>query len=83
MGHSRKAHDKYYRLHLGHNGLTRAFQSLEKFQTYPDLSNSDVSSHSSNNSNSLEFSNSRFGLLQPNPDLARKLIPIPRNLSNC
>ena len=37
MGHSRKCHDKYYRVHLGHSGLTEAFKCLETFQTHPDV----------------------------------------------
>ena len=34
--HSRKAHDRYYRVQLGHQGLTHAFSSLEKFQSHPN-----------------------------------------------
>ena len=34
--HSRKTHDRYYRIHLGHDGLSKAFEKLESFQTYPD-----------------------------------------------
>ena len=34
--HSRKAHDRYYQMNMGHNGLADAFKSLENFQTSPD-----------------------------------------------
>ena len=34
--HSRKTHDRYYRIHLGHDGLSKAFEKLETFQTHPD-----------------------------------------------
>ena len=34
--HSRKAHDRYYRVQLGHQGLTHAFSSLKKFQSHPN-----------------------------------------------
>ena len=36
LGHSRRTHDRYYRIHVGHNGLTEAFKSLERFQSNPD-----------------------------------------------
>ena len=32
MGHSRRVHDKHYRIQLGHNGLVDAFNTLEKMQ---------------------------------------------------
>ena len=32
MCHSRVAHDKYYRVNIGHDGLVDAFKSLENFQ---------------------------------------------------
>ena len=35
MGHSRRVHDKHYRVQLGHNGLVDAFNTLEKMQTNP------------------------------------------------
>ena len=35
MGHSRRIHDKHYRVQLGHIGLIDAFNSLEKMQTFP------------------------------------------------
>ena len=38
LGHSRKAHDRYYRIQLGHDGLSQAFKNLEIFQTNPDAS---------------------------------------------
>ena len=36
LGHSRKAHDKYYRINLGHDGLSHAFTKLESFQSISD-----------------------------------------------
>ena len=33
LGHSQKAHDKYYRVQLGHFGLSEDFENLESFQT--------------------------------------------------
>ena len=36
LGHSRKAHDHYYKMNIGHDGLTEAFNNLETFQTFPD-----------------------------------------------
>ena len=36
LGHSRKAHDKYYRINLGHDGLSHAFTKLESFQVISD-----------------------------------------------
>ena len=36
LGHSRKAHDRYYKMNIGHDGLTDAFNNLETFQTSPD-----------------------------------------------
>ena len=38
--HSRKSHDKYYRINMGHNGLSEAFQMLESFQTEPFIDSS-------------------------------------------
>ena len=35
MGHSRRVHDKHYRVQLGHDGLVDAFNTLEKMQTTP------------------------------------------------
>ena len=35
MGHSRKTHEKYYRIHLGHDGLINVFMALEKMQSQP------------------------------------------------
>ena len=53
LGHSRRAHDKYYRIQFGHFGLVDAFIELEKLQTDPfidkyvqisDVSGPDISS---------------------------------------
>ena len=38
--HSRKAHDSYYKINLGHDGLSKAFESLATFQSLPDHSHS-------------------------------------------
>ena len=35
MGHSRTAHEKYYKIQMGHQGLSEAFKSLESFQSNP------------------------------------------------
>ncbi|KAI6646943.1 hypothetical protein LOD99_9037 [Oopsacas minuta] len=43
LGHSRRAHDKYYRIQFGHFGLIDAFIELEKLQTDPFIEKSDVS----------------------------------------
>ena len=42
--HSIKAHDEYYRIKLGHDGLTETFNSLEKFQS---LSHTSGTAHNS------------------------------------
>ena len=64
LGHSRRTHDRYYRIHVGHNGLTEAFKSLERFQSNPDAQKDDPSTiDSTTQSNShLTLSNS----LSPN-----------------
>ena len=36
LGHSRKAHDHYYKMKIGHECLTEAFNNLETFETFPD-----------------------------------------------
>ena len=48
MGHSRKAHEKYYKIQMGHHGLTEAFKSLESFQTNPHCDSSSFTPHTSN-----------------------------------
>ena len=40
LGHSRRAHDKYYRIQFGHFGLVDAFIELEKLQTDPFMDKS-------------------------------------------
>ncbi|KAI6649940.1 hypothetical protein LOD99_6304 [Oopsacas minuta] len=40
LGHSRRAHDKYYRIQFGHFGLIDAFIELEKLQTDPFIEKS-------------------------------------------
>ena len=51
--HSRKTHDKYYRIHLGHDGLSQAFEKLETFQTNPDVQFNTETVHSTNLSSIL------------------------------
>ena len=43
MGHSRKTHDKVYRVQLGHSGLLEAFKELEVLQSNPFTSGSNTS----------------------------------------
>ena len=33
LGHSRKVHEKFYRINMGHPGLLEAFETLEKIQS--------------------------------------------------
>ena len=35
--HSRKLNDKYYSIHLNHDGLSYSVEKLEKFQAHPDV----------------------------------------------
>ena len=52
LGHSRWAHEHYYKINLGHDGLTEAFNNLEIFQTYPDANFSHCRTTYNNNNTS-------------------------------
>ena len=58
LGHSRKVHDKHYRIQLGHTGLFKAFQVLEAVQSN-DIAQPDLSIFT-NGQESLKLSGSSF-----------------------
>ena len=52
--HSPKTHDEYYRIHLGHDGFSEAFEKLETFQTSPDPEFESATVHATNLSSVVE-----------------------------